>query len=339
MQGSGSVDLSSPASPDSREEFLRTQLMRAHQRIAELETAKSSNQANLEVINREVKERRSTIVVLDTQKELVVRELEVMVDHLRKAKETNNPMEMTAFKAEVLSDFMLSVKELKRSVSSEIESLIQRRNELTTDITQLIQVKDKGLQEYESLSGRNAQLAQHNAELVQNIQMMGGQKPSGANGLGLYLPGSQRDKNESSPPTEFGHIAESSITLATFGDGDSAVIQTPHVVKMKHQKPTLKKGGLGNALRGLKGAFASERGERTPVNPEISMPYSSMETNGGAIRNMDMQRDGPKHKFGGFFSSEKSGQRLGARPNGRMDQKPMTPVPGRKCFSSVKSTR
>jgi Rho-type GTPase-activating protein 1/2 len=250
-------------------------------------------------------------------------------------KETNNPLEMNSFKAQVLNDFMASVKRLKRSISSEIEGLIQRRNELTAEITQLIQVKDKGLQEYESLSGRNAQLVQHNAELVQNIQMMGGQKPLGTNGLGLYLPGNQKDKNESSPPTDLGRILDSSTTLATFGDGDSAVIQTPHLVKMKQQKPTLRKGGLGSALRGLKGAFASERGDRTPANPEISMPYSAMEASGGAVRTVDLQREGPKHKFGGFFSSDKPGPRSGARPNARLDQKPMTPVPGRKYFALV----
>jgi hypothetical protein len=325
----GSVDLSSPASPESQE-FLRTQLTRANQRIAELEAAKHANQANLDVIEREVKEKRSTIVVLDTQKELVARELEIMVDHLRKVKETNNPLEMSAFKSEVLDDFMTSLNQLKSSLSTEIENLIQKRNDLNTEITQLIQVKDKGLQEYESLSNRNAQLVQHNSEMVQNLQMMG-HKPNAnanANGLGLYMS-KEKDKSDS-PPGELGLLGDSSTTLATFGDNEHAVIQTPHLIKMKQQKPTLRKGGLGNALRGLKGAFGAERGERTPANPDAS-PYSQMEAQAGAIRALDLQREGPKHKFGGFFSSEKPGNKI-SKPSARYDQKPMTPVPGRKFF-------
>jgi Rho-type GTPase-activating protein 1/2 len=272
-------------------------------------------------MERQVNEKRSTMVVLDAQKELVVRELEVMVDHLRKVKDASNPLDMATLKSEVLRDFMASVNELKQSVTSEIESLVHKRNDLGIEITQLIQVKDKGLQEYESLSNRNAQLVQHNNELIQNLQMMGG-KPT--NGLGLYLPG--KDKTES-PPNELGNLHDSSTTLATFADSEHAVIQTPHLIKMKQQKPTLRKGGLGNALRGLKGAFG-DRGERTTES--ISMPYSQMETSGGAIRTIDLRQDRePKHKFGGFFSSDKAPPRNG-RPPMRYDQKPMTPVPGRK---------
>jgi hypothetical protein len=308
-------------------------LVRAHQRIAELESAKNASRANLDVIEREVKEKRSTIVVLDTQKELVVRELEIMVDHLRKVKDTNNPLQMNAFKAEVLNDFMSSINQLRQSITAEIEELVQKRNDLSTEISQLIQVKDKGLQEYESLSGRNAQLVQHNHELAQNLQMMG-HKP-GANGLGLYLP-NNKDKADS-PPSEPGlMMQESTTTLATFGESDTAVIQTPHLVKMKQQKPTLRKGGLGNALRGLKGAFGAERGDRTPANPD-AMPYSQMETSGGAIRTVDFRQDRePKHKFGGFFSSEKAMPKTG-RPM-RLDQKPMTPVPGREFLLISRSS-
>jgi hypothetical protein len=41
-------------------------------------------------MNSELREKRSTMVVLDTQKEIVVRELEVLTEHIAAAKRAAN---------------------------------------------------------------------------------------------------------------------------------------------------------------------------------------------------------------------------------------------------------
>jgi uncharacterized protein YoxC len=330
----GSIDLGSPTSsmgPDSREEsiILRSQLRRAQQRIAELESEKNTLQRvvngspEMKSVNSALKEKRSTIAILDTQREVVVRELEIMTEHLQKVKDSNRPLDMTTFQSEVLDDFAGSLGRLKANLTSEIEGLVQKRNDLTDEISSLIQMKDKGFQEYENLSNRNAQLTQHNHELVQSIQevMKSNKQP---NGLGLYLSGAQgKERMDSSSsdlrPTQM----DSNSTFVPDNDNDSAVINTPQIIKMKQTKPNmLRKGGFGKTLRGIKGALVPERQERTPTmqGESIGMPYNfahhtdanpnatvTQNANVGAMRPPGDQSKNFRNFFGG--SSDKNGAR------------------------------
>ena len=199
----GSVDLGSHlgsplsiTSPEAREEstILRNQLRRAQQRITELEAHNHNleiivnGSADINRVDTELKEKRSTMAVLDTQREIVVRELEIMTEHLKQAKETNRPMDLATFKSEVMQDFAMSMKRLKVSLTSEIEELMQRRNEITKEIGDLIQMKDKGFQEFEALSNRNTQLREHNNELTQSIQstMKANKEPNGLGALSRW---------------------------------------------------------------------------------------------------------------------------------------------------------
>jgi hypothetical protein len=313
----GSVDLGTPtASPESREDYivLRSQLRRAQQRIAELEAEKNNLQGivngspEMHQVNTALKEKRSTMAVLDTQREIIVRELEVMTDHLQKAKDNNNPLEIQSFKTEVLSDFATAMRRLKDSLSSEIEGLMQKRNDLTDEIATLIQMKDKGFQEYENLSGRNTQLTQHNNELLQSVQdMMKASKQP--NGLGLYLgngPGT-KDKFENSGGDLKQMMLESNASFVHDSEQDSAIITTPHVVKLKQQKPNmLRKGGFGKALKGIKGALVADRPDRTPIYPTEGTPYTHLQDTGsGALRSNTES----KNKFGAFFGSDRNGTR------------------------------
>ncbi|KAG9713512.1 RhoGAP-domain-containing protein, partial [Aureobasidium melanogenum] len=179
---------------------LRSQLPRAQQKIAELEAdklgleEKMDTSADIKHANTELREKRSTMAFLDTQREMVVRELEIMTEHLTRAKESNKPLDISQLKSEILQDFAHSLQKLKDNLGSQIEDLVHKRNELTDDISNLIQVKDKGLQEFESLSSKNLQLAELNNQLVSGIQdLYKSQNKSGSierspltNGLGIY---------------------------------------------------------------------------------------------------------------------------------------------------------
>jgi hypothetical protein len=306
----GSVDISSPtvASPDTREESvnLRNDLRRAQQRIAELETEKNGLQesmhsaADIRQANTVLREKRNTMAVLDTQREVVIRELEIMTEHLQRAKDSNGSMDLSQLKSDILKDFANSLHKLKDQLSGQIEDLISKRVELTEEISNLIQMKDKGFQEYESLTVANAKLNVMNRELVDNIQKMLQSNKKGtenldisANGLGIYNAQSRGGKSEISVDT---HSLPHEQSFANLHEADSeATLAQPQVVNIrKTGKPnkfsTWKKGGQAiktNVTKGIKGAFSSDPRQDEYNNNNnnnnnaikvIGTPYGSVHT-------------------------------------------------------------
>lgn len=296
----GSIDISSPtvASPNTNEESvnLRNELRRAQQRIAELEAEKNGLQesmhsaADIKQANTVLREKRNTMAVLDTQREMVIRELEIMTEHLKRAKDSNGSMDINQLKSDVTKDFANSLQKLKDQLGNQIEDLISKRAELTDEIANLIQMKDKGFQEYESLSAANAKLSAHNRELVDNIQKTFQNNKKGsdnnANGLGIYNAHHKGGKSDVSvDATSLPH----EHSFANLHDGDSeATLAQPQVVNIRKtgkatKFSTWKKGGQAitkNVTKGFKGAFGSEQkqddyGGQIRV---IGTPYGSVHT-------------------------------------------------------------
>ncbi|KAF1811660.1 RhoGAP-domain-containing protein [Eremomyces bilateralis CBS 781.70] len=310
----GTFDISNPTSPDATRDdpsVLRNQLRRAQQRIAELEAEKVGLQdvinssAEIKHVNSELREKRSTVAVLDSQREIVLRELEVMTDQLRKAKDSNSPatpFDIAALKSDAVRELAASLRVLEDQLRSEIEELMEKRADLTQEIADLIQMKDKGFQEYEALSTRNAQLNTLNHQLVQSIQEMykAGKHPNGSasvdagrpgtNGLGIYHH--QKDRSEASVdlrtiisgPTSTGtSISGPSISgpipaeasyahLLNGPDGlehEPVIVGPPHVVKLDRTKGKAnmwKKGGasLAKNIKGIRGALSGDRAHEIP---------------------------------------------------------------------------
>jgi hypothetical protein len=324
----GSMDISSPitaTSPDSREEnvILKSQLRRSQHRIAELEAEKNGLQsivnktADINHVNSEIREKRSTMAFLDTQREIVVRELEVLTDHVKRAKESNKPVDIGMLKGDIIKDLGVSLQKLKDSFTPQIEELIQKRNDLTNEIADLIQMKDKGFQEYESLSTRNAQLTQHNNELIHQIQdsYKANRQPNGqsfdtgrsmANGLGIQLHNKEKSETSSDMRTLVG--IEGSLSNSTGDNEAESIVSTPQVISIRKQAKAnmWKKGtqGLTKGLRGVRGALVSEKS--APQYQVESMPYNHMSNEAFVPKpNEPLRRN-----FGNFFSSEKQGPKL-----------------------------
>ncbi|KAF9693101.1 hypothetical protein EKO04_008702 [Ascochyta lentis] len=340
----GSIDISSPtiASPDSKEESvnLRNELRRAQQRIAELEAEKNGLQesmhsaADIRQANTVLREKRNTMAVLDTQREMVIRELEIMTEHLKHAKESNGSMDINQLKSDILKDFASSLHKLKDQLGGQIEDLISKRAELTDEISNLIQMKDKGFQEYESLTAQNAKLSAMNRELVENIQKTMNNKKGGppfdaaANGLGIYNAQHKGGKSELSLDA---HNLPHEPSFPHIHDGDSeATLAQPQVVNIrKSGKATkfskFKKGGQAfttNVTKGFKGAFGSEQKQDEYNNIKvIGTPYGSVHQQpdiasmSSSLKSKEEQT--PKGWFGG--GSAKGGQLK--QPNDRF--KPM----------------
>lgn len=305
----GSIDISSPtiASPNSTEEAvnLRNELRRAQQRIAELEAEKNGLQesvhsaADIKQANTMLREKRNTMAVLDTQREMVIRELEIMTEHLKKAKENSgSTMDINQLKSDILRDFASSLQKLKDQLGSQIEELIAKRTALTDEISNLIQMKDKGFQEYESLSAQNKKLADMNQNLIESIQgtlktnkqHAGGHSVdaarSPANGLGIYHTNPRGGKSDISVDTrDVAH--EPSYSNLHEADSEATLAQ-PQVVNIRKTKVTKfshwKKGGqviTKNVTKGFKGAFGpteTKPAEEMSTVKVIGTPYGSTHT-------------------------------------------------------------
>jgi len=276
-------EISSPstASPEHREElaWFKNELRRERQKtmdrekkIAELETQLNAT-ADISQVNVELKEKRSTMVVLDTQKEIVVRELEVLTEHIANAKKSGEPLDVNKMNSTVLRDLAEALDRLKRAFTPQIESLVQQKNELLDDITQLNQQKDKSFHEFEQLSNKNAQLAEFNNQLVDQIQNIYKSNRGTAldelkqpNGLGIYshhkdnskVSIDSREMKPMQPP-----IMDPGITYEA---GEAGAIQSlagAQVVEMKKgavaKRFDWRKGQkmAKGITKGVKGAFAS----------------------------------------------------------------------------------
>ncbi|TKA74628.1 hypothetical protein B0A55_05959 [Friedmanniomyces simplex] len=361
----GSIEISSPrvigspviSSPTSKEplEQLRSQNRRQGQRIAELEADKAAledrlnDSAEIKAATSELREKRNTMVVLDTQREMVVAELESMTAHLQKAKDSNQPLDLHSLKSDILRDFADSLQRLKDQMHGQVEDLMHKRSELTDEIGTLIQMKDKGFQEYESLTSRNAQLLEMNNQLVHNIQetYKANRVPNGVglagsgnmNGLGIYHPGS---KLETLAPSDVRNLnlvsTDSSMpNLLHEKEAEPAhVLAAPQVVNIRKGQPkkfNWRKGGqtvAKNVTKGIKATFVGDsvRGKEigAPYGAEIGgMPYGqgSQAMGGSEQSSLNSKqplldgRGGGGGGAGGFgFFASSSGQKNGVGGGG-----------------------
>ena len=335
-------DFSSPStgSLENRDDLswfkneLRREKLKASERdrkITELEAALESS-ASIKQVNTELREKRSTMVVLDTQKEMVVRELEVLTDHIAAAKRSGEPLDLGKMNNTVLKEFAESLQKLKQSFAPQIEESIQRRNDLVEEISKLTQAKEKSFQEFEQLSSKNAQLAELNNQLVHQIQGLyrtgAGQtneQTRGPNGLGIYAP--EKDKSQlsidSRTLTSEMSLPSSNTTLQAAEDAEPAtatVVQGPHVVNIRKGQPKKFnwKGKSSNVAKGvtkgLKGAFSSTQQSYTrELQFAESTTYGSTPP-GQEYSSLPRNNQEPIKQGFGFFGNQKPP----AKPNGML---------------------
>lgn len=333
-------EVSSPAasSPENKEELRwyknesrrdKQKMTEMDQRIVELEAAVEAK-TSIKQMNTELREKRSTMVVLDTQKEIVVRELEVLTEHIAAAKRSGDPLDVGNLSNEVLREFAESLQKLKDSFAPQIEELTQRRNDLSEEISNLTQLKENSFQEFEQLSLKNAQLADLNNQLVHQVQELQKAKTGlapevvrpPANGLGIYTQNqnsrsnSGMDVRDSRPS-----FTESTMTGSTVVQENevepATYLTAPQVVNIRKAQPkkfNWKKGGHNVAkgvTKGLKGAFSSDgnRNQREGQYPE-GMPYGAMQQQEypSSSLSRNQSHDPTRPGFVGFFGNQRGRQ-------------------------------
>ncbi|KIX96578.1 uncharacterized protein Z520_07844 [Fonsecaea multimorphosa CBS 102226] len=334
-------EISSPstASPENRDElaWFKNELRRERQktierekRIAELEMQLDSA-ANIKQVNVELKEKRSTIVVLDTQKEIVIRELEVLTEHLAAAKHSGERFDLGRLSNVVLRDFAEALEKLKDSFAPQIEASIQKRNDLVDEIANLTQMKDKSFMEFEQLSSKNAQLAELNNQLVHQIQGLykansGTQADtpkSTMNGLGIYSHHKEKS-NVSFDSREMRNMSTdlTNIDSASTLQGEAepvTVLQGPQMVNIRKGQPRKFDWRKGQKVakgvtKGLKGAFSStQQNYSRDLQFAETGAYGSTTGPGQEFSNLARPNPEPVKQSGfGFFSTQKGAP----KPNG-----------------------
>ncbi|KAJ5802663.1 uncharacterized protein N7503_005113 [Penicillium pulvis] len=306
-------DIGSPSAGTTQSEelaWLRGELRKERQRIAEMESALRAT-ADVKQVNTELSEKRSTMVVLDAQREIVLRELTVLTDHIESEKRggSDAPLDLGKLSNHVLRELAESIHKLKASYTPQIEELIQKRNDLNEELVEINRSKEKAFQEFEQLSSKNAQLAELNNQLVHQIQELykTNHDHRGPNGLGISH---NKDRSitslEGMKPGSTHEIATSISTAHMHEDGEPAtatVVPGPQVVSIRKGQPrkfNWKKGGqnVAKGVKGLKGAFM---GNDEP---------------GGLPRS---QTQDPSRQGFGFFGNQR-------RPTGKMSQADSVPA-------------
>ncbi|OQE37810.1 hypothetical protein PENCOP_c009G03049 [Penicillium coprophilum] len=311
------TDVGSPIAGSQSEEisWLRNELRKERQRVAELESA-ARTAAAVKQVNTELSEKRSTMVVLDAQREIVLRELTVLTDHMEAEKRdgTSGPLDLGKLSNRVLRELAESIQKLKESYAPQIEELMQRRNDLSEELEAMNAQKEKSFQEFEQLSMKNAQLAELNNQLVHQIQELykateGQPRP---NGLGISHNKQQSTNSIEVMKPSFSNEYQSMSTAHISEDSEPAtatVVPGPQVVSIRKGQPrkfNWKKGGqnVAKGVKGLKGAFMSSEGQ-------------PQEGAGGIPRS---QTQDPSRQGFGFFGNQRGKQ------GGKMSQADSVPV-------------
>lgn len=282
-------EISSPVSFKSGDDpvILKRQLRNSEQRVAELER-QFNTEKDLHSLNKKLVEKRKTVSVLDTQAEIMIRQLEVLAGYVEKAKETNDPIDVEELEESAIKDFVQKLERVKEAMSTEIEELHEQRDKLMEEKNQAVTDRDRALMEFEQLSSKNAQLADMNNDLTHQIQerfksQVGDMRSS--NGLGIY--GNKGAAGSSSNIDT--HSMATGTTLIS-ADDDTIVESGPTVVQVRKgqvKKFNWKKGSKTMAQNVAKGvnravvAFQQNDRERAGMPGQagltadnIGLPYN-----------------------------------------------------------------
>lgn len=283
-----------PSSPETKDEvtYFKNELYKERQktiekeeRLRELEKALEAK-SNIKQINTELHEKRNTMVFLDTQKEMVIRELELLTEHIAEAKQNEEPLDLGALSNLVLREFAEALQKLKDSFTPQIADLTQTRNELSEKVLELTKLRDKTTQVFEQLCAKNAQLAELNNQLVSQIQEL--YKANAAptlevarpspNGLGIYTHQSQERSNRSIDSRELDNSMTGSTVVTELDENANTAY--PQVVNIHKAHPKKFINWGKKATRGIRGTFGSNDPNKTHRDgqPLDGQPYGSGHT-------------------------------------------------------------
>ncbi|EGY13766.1 rho-type GTPase-activating protein [Verticillium dahliae VdLs.17] len=288
-------EISSPISLHSSDDpaFLKRQLRNSEQRVAELER-QFNTEKDLKHLNKKLVEKRKTVSTLDTQTEIMIRQLEVLAGYVEKAKETKTPVDPRDLEDSAIKDFVQKLDKVKETMSEAIEVLHEERDEL---------VEEKNKERFKSQIG----------DL---------KSPSG---LGIYSQNKGLSGSSLNLAGDNGSMTTGTTLMAHDNEEPAVVEARPQVVDIRKgqvKKFNWKKGTkmAQNVSKGLNRAvvaFQQEReGRQHPglTADNIGMPYNmtvSQVEAPAAITPNGPNRPPPNQGFG-FFKKDKMPKSMSA---------------------------
>ncbi|KAL5611456.1 hypothetical protein BROUX41_000939 [Berkeleyomyces rouxiae] len=321
-------DIHSPTSlvvsPSEDPAFLKRQLRSSELRVAELER-QANTEKNLHTLTQKLTEKRKTVAELDTQAELMIRQVETLAGYADRAKQASLTVNARELEDLAIADFIDRLEQVKASMSEQIEKLYSERSLLLEEKEHAVAERDRALMEFEQLSSKNAQLADMNNDLTHQIQERFkaniNMDPKSPNGLGIY--GASKYAGD-------GSSINTGTTLLG-GDNDEPIVEAggPMVVNIRKgqvKKFNWKKGSktlaqnVGKGVSKAAAAFQNDK-ERAaaaqagylagdniglPYNmtvAQVDAPVTSANPSGRKDSHLEQQRQG----FGFFKKSGQSG--------------------------------
>jgi hypothetical protein len=296
-------------------------LRNSEQRVAELER-QFGNEKDLKNLAQKVEEKRKTVSVLDTQTEIMIRQLEVLAGYVERAKETKKPVDPRDLEESAIKEFVQRLEKLKQSMVASLEQLHAERDQLIDERNRAIADRDRARVEFEQLVSKNAQLADLNNDITHQIQERfknhSDMRPP-ANGLGIY----NHSKGSSNHSVSLDSASIQTGTTVIAPDHEEPILEArPTVVKIEKKNfSKWKKGSKAVAQNIAKGVnrtvVAFQQPERHPQgtageNMSIGLPYNMTVTpvespvshappNGGLNR---QQGDAGRQGFFGFKKAQ-----------------------------------
>ncbi|KAL1902535.1 Rho-type gtpase-activating protein [Sporothrix stenoceras] len=298
VEDSGAHDISSPISlaggaTGEDPALLKRRLRNSEQRVAELERQFGAEK-DLKSLNKKLLEKRRTVSVLDTQAEIMIRQLEVLAGYVERAKTTKQPIDAKELEDSAIKDFVQRLNELQKTMAVTIEQLHSERDALVEEKNQAVADRDRALLEFEQLSSKNAQLADMNNDLTHQIQerfksQIGTtEQVKSPNGLGIYH--SHKGPSISSMNLDTASIQTSTNATLIGTDGEEPIVESgPTVVNIRKgqvRKFNWKKGSktvAQNLTKGVNravGAFQNDREQQRGgpyqglTGDSIGLPYN-----------------------------------------------------------------
>ncbi|KAI1747542.1 rho GTPase activator Rga [Xylaria castorea] len=277
-------DITSPLSLTSSDDnaLLKRKLRNSEQRVAELER-QCNNEKNLKSLSQKVEEKRKTVSILDTQTELMIRQLEALAGYVERAKETKKPVDPRDLEESAIKDFVQKLDKLKQSMVASLELLHAERDQLMEEKNQAIADRDRARVEFEQLVSKNAQLADLNNDITHQIQERFKNHSDArvaTNGLGIY----NHSKGASNNSVSLDNASIQTGTTIITPEHDEPIIEArPTVVKIGEKKnfSKWKKGSKAMAQNIAKGVgrtvVAFQQPERHPqgtAGESIGLPYN-----------------------------------------------------------------
>ncbi|KAK4193776.1 putative Rho-type GTPase-activating protein [Podospora australis] len=324
---SSPISLSGTAHDDPA--MLKRQLRNSEQRVAELERQFNAEK-DLKNLSKRLVEKRKTVSVLDTQTEIMIRQLEVLAGYVERAKKTSEPLDPRELEESAIKEFVQKLEKVRQGMTAAIEQLHAERDELMEERNQAVADRDRALLEFEQLSSKNAQLADLNNDLTHQIQerfkqqINNGDLKMPPNGLGIY--GHAKGVSTASVNLDAASMQTGTTMVGT--DMDEPILEGPTVVNIRKgqvKKFNWKKGSskvAHNITKGINRAAGAFQGQEPPrigapqalANDNIGLPYNmtvtqvespvtSVPLNGPPTGPNRVNTDGQRQAFG-FFSKK-----------------------------------